>query len=92
MAVAHEASRLDCLLGSLDRDGRAFELLCRWFLQNDPEFRAEYEQVWLWAEWPGRWGPDRGIDLVARTFGGRTDAVQRSLSSRLRCFVLEFGE
>jgi len=76
MAVAHEASRLDCLLGSLDRDGRAFELLCRWFLQNDPEFRAEYEQVWLWAEWPGRWGPDRGIDLVARTFGGRTDAVQ----------------
>jgi predicted nucleic acid-binding protein len=45
-------------------------------LQNDPEFSAEYEQVWLWADWPGRWGPDRGIDLVARTFDERTAAVQ----------------
>jgi predicted helicase len=33
-------------------------------------------RVWLSAEWPGRWGPDRGIDLVAQTFIGRVDAVQ----------------
>lgn len=76
MNVVQELSSLDGLLASLDREGRGFEVLCRWFLQNDPEFRAEYEQVWLWADWPDRWGPDRGIDLIARTFGGRTDAVQ----------------
>ena len=64
------------LLASLDRQGRGFELLCRWFLQNDPEFRAEYKEVWLWRDWPGRWGPDRGIDLVAVTFAGGTDAIQ----------------
>jgi len=67
---------LDGLLASLDRDGRGFEVLCRWFLENDPEWKAEYERVWLWEEWPGRWGPDRGIDLVAVTFDGRVVAVQ----------------
>ncbi|HEX4483691.1 MAG TPA: DEAD/DEAH box helicase family protein, partial [Solirubrobacteraceae bacterium] len=76
MAPIKTLTPLDDLLTSLDREGRGFELLCRWFLQNDPEFRAEYEQVWLWADWPGRWGRDRGIDLVARTFDGRLDAVQ----------------
>jgi predicted helicase len=76
MSVVQQLSPLDGLLATLDREGRGFELLCRWFLQSDPEFRAEYEQVWLWADWPGRWGPDRGIDLVARAFDGRVDAVQ----------------
>jgi len=76
VSVMQQLSPLDDLLAGFDRDGRGFELLCRWFLQNEPEFRAEYDQVWLWAEWPGRWGPDRGIDLVARTFSGRIDAVQ----------------
>jgi superfamily II DNA or RNA helicase len=71
-----ELSSLDRLLALLDGSGRGFELLCRWFLQSDPEFRAEYERVWLWSEWPGRWGPDRGIDLIAVTHAGRVDAVQ----------------
>ncbi len=71
-----DLSSLDRLLASLDRQGRDFELLCRWFLENDPEFRADYKDVWLWRDWPGRWGPDRGIDLVALTFTGRTDAIQ----------------
>jgi superfamily II DNA or RNA helicase len=64
------------MLASLSRDGRGFEVLCRWFLQSDPEFAAEYEQVWLWADWPGRWGQDRGIDLIAQTFSGEIHAVQ----------------
>jgi superfamily II DNA or RNA helicase len=76
VSVVPEPSPLELLLSSLDREGRGFEVLCRWFLQNDPEFRAEYEQVWLWADWPGRWGPDRGIDLLARTFAGDIVAVQ----------------
>lgn len=76
MAAAEALVSLDDLLTSLDREGRGFELLCRWFLENDPEFAAEYRKVWLWRDWPGRWGPDRGIDLVAETFTGRNDAVQ----------------
>ena len=67
---------LESLLDTLSRDGKDFERLCKWFLQNDPESRAEYGEVWLWDEWPGRWGRDRGIDLVAQTHDGRTVAVQ----------------
>ncbi|MGB0096972.1 MAG: hypothetical protein WBP81_31080 [Solirubrobacteraceae bacterium] len=52
-------------------------------LENDPEFRARYERVWLWADWPGRWGPDQGVDLIAQTFTGRVDAVQAKEPSRL---------
>ena len=45
-------------------------------LKKRTKFAAEYAEVWLWREWPGRWGIDRGIDLVARTFDGATVAVQ----------------
>ncbi len=76
MSTVLELSSLDRLLASLDGSGRGFELLCRWFLQSDPEFRAEYERVWLWSEWPGRWGPDRGINFIAVTYAGRVDAMQ----------------
>jgi predicted helicase len=32
--------------------------------------------VWLWRDWPGRWGIDRGIDLIATAVDGATVAVQ----------------
>jgi len=32
--------------------------------------------VWLWKDWPGRWGADAGIDLVAETRSGDLWAVQ----------------
>jgi predicted helicase len=32
--------------------------------------------VWLWNEWPGRWGADAGIDLVAEDRHGHLWAVQ----------------
>jgi len=32
--------------------------------------------VWLWNEWPERWGADSGIDLVAETHDGDLWAVQ----------------
>jgi superfamily II DNA or RNA helicase len=56
--------------------GRMFERLCRWYLQNAPEYRLRVRKVWLWEEWPGRWGPDCGIDLVAETFDDELWAVQ----------------
>jgi superfamily II DNA or RNA helicase len=56
--------------------GRQFERLCRWYLKNAPEYRYRLRNVWLWKEWPGRWGPDAGIDLVAETHDGDIWAVQ----------------
>ena len=32
--------------------------------------------MWLWDDWPGSWGRDKGIDLIARTHDGRIVAVQ----------------
>jgi superfamily II DNA or RNA helicase len=56
--------------------GRQFELLCRWYLWNAPEYRRRFRQVWLWKEWPGAWAADAGIDLVAEERGGSLWAVQ----------------
>ena len=53
-----------------------FEALCAWFLRTDPEWSARVRKVWRWDDWPGRWGPDRGIDLVAELVGGELVAVQ----------------
>ena len=62
---------LQQLLGTLSADprtkGREFELLARWYLENEPEYASIVEQVWLWDEWPERWGADAGIDLVVKT-------------------------
>ena len=56
--------------------GTKFERLTQSFLQTDPIWAAQFEKVWMWDQWPGRWGPDTGIDLVAeRRDGGRT-AIQ----------------
>jgi superfamily II DNA or RNA helicase len=72
--------RLEGLLGQLDASpqarGREFERLCKWFLENDPLYGAQLDKVWLWDEWPGRWGPDAGIDLIAKTKTGELWAIQ----------------
>ena len=63
-----------------DADGTAFggdfEWLCQWFLLNAPRYRGQFENVWLWNEWPDRWGAEAGIDLVARTRTGELWAIQ----------------
>ena len=69
------------LLGRLTTEeelrGRGFERLCKWVLENAPEYTARLGRVWLWAEWPGRGGrPDAGIDLVAEDRDGGLWAVQ----------------
>jgi superfamily II DNA or RNA helicase len=58
------------------RRGREFERICKWFLINDPVYSADLRCVWLWDEWPGRWGADAGIDLVAEDYQGRLWAIQ----------------
>lgn len=68
---------LDALLHSLSPDGRDFERLCKWLLENLPEYRARLERVWSWRDWPGSDGrPDAGIDLVAQERAGGLWAIQ----------------
>jgi superfamily II DNA or RNA helicase len=67
---------LDTLLSSLRPGGRDFERVCKWALENVPEYRQRLRRVWLWDDWTGRWGRDAGIDLVAEDQEGGLWAVQ----------------
>lgn len=71
---------LSQLLESLAQDpvqkGRQFEHICKWYLTHAPEYRSLINQVWLWNEWPGRWGVDCGIDIIAETKQGKLWAIQ----------------
>ena len=68
------------LIASFSEDnhtrGKQFEVLCKWILENDPVYKNKLEKVWLWDDWPGRWGPDCGIDLIAQDAEGKIWAVQ----------------
>ncbi len=56
--------------------GGQFEVICKWFLENDPHYSLRLEKVWYWNDWPGRWGADCGIDLVAKDSDGKVWAIQ----------------
>jgi predicted helicase len=56
--------------------GHQFEKICQWFLRNSPVYLARVKTVWRWDEWPGRWGADAGIDLVAEEHDGSLWAIQ----------------
>ena len=56
--------------------GRQFELLCKWFLENDPEYKSLLKKVWLWRDWPQRWSIEKGVDLIAETYDGEFWAIQ----------------
>ena len=59
-----------------ERRGREFELFVKWFLKNDPEWSTQVERVWLWDEYPDRWGRDCGVDLVFKHKNNDIWAVQ----------------
>ena len=79
-SILSPPSSLDGLIERLPSDphlrGEAFERAVHWFLKTDPSFAPELREVWLWNEWPGRWGADIGIDLVAETWEGKLWAIQ----------------
>jgi predicted helicase len=58
------------------RRGLGFEQICQWLLTNEPAYAAQLTHVWLWNEWPERWGRDAGIDLVAETTTGDLWTIQ----------------
>ena len=47
--------------------GTEFEPFLRDALVASPSH--QFSDVWLWDDWPGRDGPDRGVDLVAEEIG-----------------------
>ena len=56
--------------------GKQFEHFVRWFLQTDPEWNSQIDQLWMWQDYPKRWGTDCGIDLVFQDKNGKHWAVQ----------------
>jgi predicted helicase len=77
----------ETLLSSFDPDtkGQQFEHFVKWFLRNDPEWLTQVDQVWLWDEYPDRWGRDCGIDLVFKHQNGEIWAVQA------KCYAPEYS-
>ena len=59
-----------------DQKGHVFELYCKWYLENDPAYKNQLRRIWLWQEWPDKWGRDKGIDLIAETKRGEIWAIQ----------------
>ena len=70
----------DEFYASLDADsgtrGKQFEHFVKWFLQTDPEWNSQIDQLWMWQDYPKRWGTDCGIDLVFQDKNGKHWAVQ----------------
>ena len=57
--------------------GTYFEKLICEFLKIDPVYKGEFENVWLWKNWPNRNNrPDTGVDIVAESYNGEIFAIQ----------------
>ncbi|MGP5484504.1 restriction endonuclease [Brachybacterium alimentarium] len=56
--------------------GTQFECFTSSFLQTDPLWSAQFAKVWMWDQWPEKWGHDSGIDLVAERRDGGLTAIQ----------------
>ena len=62
---------------SSKKRGNYFEnVFIPWFLTTDPEWSSKIKKIWLWDDYPQRWGKDCGIDLVYEDEQGKHWAVQ----------------
>ena len=60
-----------------NKRGELFEkVFIPWFLKTAPEWSSKINKIWLWDEYPQRWGQDCGIDLVFEDKEKRHWAVQ----------------
>ena len=60
-----------------NKRGEFFEkVFIPWFLKTDPVWSTKVSQVWLWDDYPQRWGKDCGIDLVYEDAEGKHWAIQ----------------
>ena len=65
--------------------GKEFEIFCKWFLVNDPYWSTQIKKIWLWNEYPHRWGKDCGIDLIFESKINEIWAVQS------KCYASEYS-
>ena len=56
--------------------GLAFERLCVKYLKSAPRYRDLFKNIWHFRDWPGNWGIDKGVDLIAETHSGELWAIQ----------------
>lgn len=77
----------DKFISSLEKEygpqgkGKKFEVFCKWFLQNEPQWSRVVDQVWHFEEYPDKWQTnDLGTDLVFKDKQGEIWAVQ------VKCF------
>jgi superfamily II DNA or RNA helicase len=63
-----------------NRHGTEFERAAKWMLETHPVYVAQLRRVWRYQDWPGYWGPDDGVDLVAEHMDGSLWAIQ------VKCF------
>ena len=67
-------------ISSFDPDsntkGKQFEHFVKWFLKKDPEWSTQVDKIWLWDDYPKRWGRDCGVDLIFKHKNGDVWAVQ----------------
>jgi predicted helicase len=65
--------------------GKKFEVFCKWFLENEPEWSKTIDKVWLWDDYPNKWQrQDLGTDLIFRDKEGLIWAVQAKCYSEHR--------
>ena len=76
-------AKFDEFYASMDPDknvrGDQFEKsFVPWFLKTDPNWKSlvDPDKIWLWDDYPKRWGRDCGIDLVFQDKNGKHWAVQ----------------
>lgn len=51
---------------SMRDQGDKFEELIKDYFINSPDYTSRLENVWLWSEFPYKWGNDDGIDIVIK--------------------------
>ena len=81
MSNSDAVSPLTALLSQLSENektkGDQFESLVKWYLENDPLWKAKFINVWHFREWEGRWSnTDLGTDLIAEDVDGKFCAIQ----------------
>ena len=58
--------------------GLQFKRFVKWFLTHDPKWKTQVDEIWLWDEYPKRWGnkKDLGTDLIFKDKSDELWAVQ----------------
>jgi hypothetical protein len=80
-AGTEHGTSFERLLPKFGDSGRDFERLVKWFLMHDPDYAAIFREVWLWKDWPDRWGIDKGINLIAETHDGASSRSRQSTTT-----------